>query len=168
MKVYVAAASSEIERAEKWMTMLRAAGIKVVSTWPEVIRKVGEANPMNGAREERTYWAATDLAEVSTSEVFWFLLPDGKPTMGAYTELGYAVALGAMSQEARNAGIIDAPNYWLVCSGVETSIFTALADHFTTDEEAFRALTLRQTLVGSLKKPISMVQEARSAPDEGG
>lgn len=151
-KIYVAGASSEIVRAERWMKALRDAGIEVVSSWPEVIRKVAEsmklghdviaaANPMNATRAERQHWAATDLAEVSISSILWFLLPStGKPTAGAYTELGYAIALGAMAQEARKVGIEDAPNYRLVCSGTETSIFTALADWFPSDEEAFAAI----------------------------
>jgi hypothetical protein len=149
-KVYVAGASREIARAEGWMQELRAAGIAVVSTWPEVIRKVAEAmkldhnvaaaaNPMNASREERAGWASVDLNEVGSATIFWLLLPDGKPSEGACTELGCALMLAAASKIAREQGL-NAPDYQLVCSGVETSIFTALADHFPTDDAAFAAI----------------------------
>jgi hypothetical protein len=144
MKVYIAGASSEMERAEKWMAAARAAGIEVTSTWPEVIRAVGDANPMSASREDRAMWAATDLGEVASADVFWLLL--GKPTAGAYTELGYAVMLGAVAKQARAAGIDDVPDLWIIASSTETSIFTALAHHFETDEDAFHALKQRHAL----------------------
>jgi hypothetical protein len=159
MKVYVAGASSEMERAEKWMAALRQTGIEVTSTWPEVIRKVAEAlklnpahaaNPMDAPREDRAHWAITDLTEVAASTVFWLLLPTGKPSVGAYCELGYAIMVSAAAAQAHALGIPGAPVYQLICSGAEASIFTALAEHYPTDEEAFRALTLRFALVGSV------------------
>ena len=152
MRVYVASASSEIERAEKWMAALREAGIEVTSSWPEVIRKVGEANPMSASREQRAVWAATDLSEVSDADVLWLLLPEGGPTAGAYTEFGYAVLLGATAQQARRLGVADAPIFWIIVSGEEKSIFTALADHFADDEMAFEALKLRSQLLGSVRQ----------------
>lgn len=147
MKVYVAGSSGEIERAEKWMAALRAAGFEVTSTWPETIRKVGSANPMTATREQRAMWSAQDLSEVSDAEVFWLLLPEGKPSEGACVEFGYAVMLGATAKEARALGILDAPNFWMIASGVERSIFTALAEHFETDEKAFEVLKTRRTLL---------------------
>lgn len=153
MKVYVAGASSEMERAEKWMAALREVGIEVTSTWPEVIRKVGVANPMDAPRTDRALWAAQDLSEVSGSDVLWFLLPEGRPTAGAYTEFGYAVFMGAAASQARDAGIPGAPLFWIIVSGKETSIFTALADHFVSDEEALDALKLRNQLVGRRPPP---------------
>jgi hypothetical protein len=153
MKVYVAGASSEMERAEQLMAALRAIGIDVVSTWPEVIRKVGAANPMTASREQRATWSAIDLDEVSRANVFWLLLPKGRPTAGAYTEFGYAVMHGALAQQARELGVREVPDfYWIIASGEETSIFTALADHFATDEMALNALTLRWNLIRSIKK----------------
>ncbi|MGH7176522.1 MAG: hypothetical protein ACREJC_03990 [Tepidisphaeraceae bacterium] len=169
MKIYVAAASSEIERAEKWIAALREAGFEVVSTWPEVIRQVGQANPMQASREDRAGWAAEDLSQVATAEVFWFLL--GKPTAGAYTEFGYALFLGAMSQEARLAGV-NAPIYRLLTSGTETSIFTALAIHFETDEKAFEALKVQlnfERMAQKNKSPgVSSEASSQQLPSEGG
>lgn len=151
MKVYVAAASSEIERAEKQMAALHEAGIEVTSTWPEIIRKVGAANPMTASREDRAMWAATDLSEVSSSTVFWLLIPPpGIATDGANVEYGYATLLGAMAQEARLAGV-NAPIYRIITSGMERSIFTALSQHFATDDEALAALKVQQSFEKMLR-----------------
>ena len=141
-KIYVAGASSEIERAEKWMGRLREAGFEVTSTWPEVIRAQpnGEANPMTAPREQRAEWAAVDLEQVSQSSAFWLLLPTEKPTIGAYWEVGFFTALIAVEIQMRAVGAKLTMRYAL-CSGVEKSIFTTLIDHFATDEEAFAALT---------------------------
>jgi hypothetical protein len=117
-----------------------------------VIRKVGVANPMNTSREQRAIWAATDLSEVSDADVLWFLLPERGPTAGAYTEFGYAVMLGAMKTEVYSSAIQHAPIFWIIVSGKETSIFTALADHFVDDEAAFGALKLRSQLLGSVRQ----------------
>jgi hypothetical protein len=156
MKIYVAAASSEIERAEKRMAQLKEIGFDVVSTWPEVIRKVGSANPIEASREDRATWAAEDLSQVATAEVLWYLIPESAPTDGANVEFGYALMLGVMSQEARAAGI-NAPVYRLLTSGKERSIFTALAIHYKTDEEALTALRVQlgfhQMLAGKTKSP---------------
>ncbi len=138
MKVYVAAASNEIERAELWMARLRQVGITVVSTWAENIRKVGAANPMNVTREQRAVWAKGCLSEVSDANVLWFLLPPkGVYTDGAPTEFGYALLFGAIAQEARQAGVEGAPNFRIAVSGTERSIFTSLALHYASDDAAF-------------------------------
>jgi hypothetical protein len=139
MKIYVAGASSEIDRAEKWMNACREAGIEVVSTWPKVIREVGSANPMEASREDRAMWAAVDLGEVAHSSVFWLLLPEST-TIGAWIEYGYALFLGAAAEEARNLGVPNAPVFRILTSSKEKSIFTALVPNFTTDEEAFASL----------------------------
>jgi hypothetical protein len=122
--VYVAASSHEIERAEKWMKALRDVGIIVQSSWPEVIRKSGGANPMDVSREQRKQWSIVDLEEVKKSQVLWLLCPV-KPTIGAYVELGCGWDAGLK----------------LIESGIEPkTIFTGLCDHYETDEQAFEAI----------------------------
>lgn len=143
MNIYVAAASSEIVRAKKWMAALRAHGFTVTSSWPEVIEteSAGVANPMAAPRSERMRWAAKDLSELASSNALWFLLPTGAPTAGAYTEFGYALLLGALAHQAREAGVPNAPTFDIITSGKETSIFTSLAGmHCDEDEDAFTAL----------------------------
>ena len=140
LRVYVAGSSAEMARAEDLMKRLRAAGITVTSTWPEVIKKVGEANPMGVSREQRAMWAANDLNEVASSNFFWLLIPEGKPSEGANVELGYAIMLATSAHKAQELGI-RAPNFEMMCSGKERSIFTSLAGHFDTDEAAFGFVT---------------------------
>jgi hypothetical protein len=105
-----------------------------------VIREVGEANPMNSSREDRMKWAALDLNQVTQANVFWLLLPEGKPSAGAFTEFGFALMLQQVAHQARLAGVEDAPDMMVMVSGKESSIFTALATYFATDEDARRAL----------------------------
>jgi len=140
--IYVAGASSEIARAKHVMQRLREAGLVVTSTWIDTITSVGDANPMGAPREQRYIWSATDLNEVSQASIFYLLLPDkGVTTSGAYVELGYAAALQAIFEMARAAGAAPPEaSRWLVCSGEERSIFTALCDHFETDDAAIDAI----------------------------
>jgi hypothetical protein len=129
LKVYVGGASAEIERIEKWVRALREAGVTVVSTWVEEVRKVGTANPMHIDRAERADWAAQDLYELGAATLLWMLLPHGVTSHGAYTELGYALRM----RTSRLNPPLD-----IITSGPEQSIFTSLVVNYATDEEAFR------------------------------
>lgn len=155
LRVYVAGASSEMERAERYMAKLREAGITVTSTWPEVIRSQpnSEANPMSVPRAVRARWARTDLDEVTESNFLWLLVPK-VPSAGAHVEFGYAAMLMQSFDMAEALGIDEAPPaFELLCSGKETSIFTALSpNHFDTDDEAFGfLLALHQFLEANLR-----------------
>jgi len=162
LQVYVAGASAEMERAEGWMRKLREAGITVTSTWPDVIRKVGAANPMDAPRADRLGWAIDDVRQVVESNVFWLLLPQGKVSAGAYTELGCAIAMTLFSKQAELAGLPAAP-YKILVSGVETSIFTALGTHATTDEEAFNSLVaFEAALLEDERRSINAQQAAEA------
>ncbi len=124
MKIYVACASAEIDRAEKWIAALRERHIEVTSTWTENIRKVGSANPTDATKEQRAQWARQCLSEVAAADVLWLLQPKAL-TSGAWIEFGWAESVGA----------------YMVTSGCDKrSIFTALGDEFATDEEAFTAI----------------------------
>lgn len=135
-KIYIAGASSEIERAEKWIARCREAGIEVTSTWCDNIRKVGAANPANASFIQRREWALVDLAEVKAAHVFWLLLPsNGHRTDGAWAELAYAHAHGK----------------WIHASGTHHNIFIGLVNWLhTTDEEAFREI-VRSALPSDLR-----------------
>lgn len=114
LKVYVAGASSEMARIKPWVEKLRAARIDVVSTWIDVIEKVGQANPPDAPHQQRRAWARQDLREVMSADVLWFFLPSkGHATCGAWTELGVAYC---------------SPLCEVVTSGEHSSIFTGLAD----------------------------------------
>lgn len=126
MKVYVAGSSSELNRATRWSQALRDAGITVVSTWPEVISRVGSANPTDAPAHQRRSWAYTDLVvELGSADWLWLLAPLETPGRGAYVELGCAFA-------ARKN---------IVCSGPTVqSIFCALGTEYAFDQEAFDSL----------------------------
>lgn len=142
--IYVAAASSEIERAKAVMSSLRAIGFEVVSDWPEMIeaakREHGDnaANPTNATDEQRLEWAMHDLHQVARARALWILLPIDKPTIGAWVELGATVAFSIVEQtfapnEANRYTISSGPN-------PKRTIFTAFTDHYETDEAAFEFL----------------------------
>lgn len=125
MKIYVAGASSEIERAEAMIVRLKSEGIDVTCTWTENIRKVGLGNPVNASHEQRRKWSEQDLVEVAHAQVLWFLLPrPPNATFGAWVELGFAFA--------RNKRIL--------LSGSSSNIFVGLGNVFIDDEEAFKAI----------------------------
>ena len=122
LKVYVAGASSEMDRATAAVLQLRAAGHELTSTWLDTVAKVGDANPSSASGEQRRSWSITDLAEVERADVLWFLVPSSGTTRGAWCEQGFSYALGKV----------------IVCSGTNTtqSIFCALGEEFITDREA--------------------------------
>lgn len=130
IRVYVAASSAEIPRAKKWIAALREAGVFVTSKWPEIIEKVGDANPRDATHEQRKGWAWADLVDVKDANLLWLLAPEpnGGSARGAYVELGYARALGLS----------------LMISGdTKQSIFTALGVEHETDDAAFAEIVDR-------------------------
>jgi len=146
--IYVAGASSEIERAEKWEAKLEEAGFRVISGWTKNIRAVAKdmkaslteaANPMSASHEQRNAWAQANVINLSNADAFWLLLPE-TATIGGWIELGCALMLAYVGQSAVEQGLLATGKY-VLCSGTERSIMTALADHFATDEEAFAFLT---------------------------
>jgi nucleoside 2-deoxyribosyltransferase len=127
LRVYLAAASSDLDRVDRWAAALAATGVRVVSTWPANVRSVGSANPREASRLDRARWAERCLAEVRAAHVVWFLVPPiDKPTRGAWFEIGYALA---QSQA-------------VVASGdTRQSIFCAVADYeYASDAEAFDSI----------------------------
>lgn len=123
----MAGASADMARAVYWMDRLRGAAIEVVSTWPERITAVGEANPRDWSRADRER-AAVDclLAVESAAELLWLLVPPvGTSTSGAWVEFC----------AARRRGL------QVIASGdTKQSIFTALVPEFDSDEAAFEMI----------------------------
>jgi nucleoside 2-deoxyribosyltransferase len=128
LRVYVAAASSDLERAQHWMDELEAAGVEVTSDWVQVIRAVGTANPRNASQEDRRDWVADDLSGVADADVVWFLAPQSAPARGAYFEIGYAWGSGIE----------------VVVSGdTRQSIFCAVGEEFDDDLAAYEYILSR-------------------------
>jgi hypothetical protein len=126
VRVYVAASSSQIDRAKDAMRILAEAGHEVTSDWTRTIEDRGEANPADASFEERRDWAAEDVRGVAVCDVLWLLMPSDRPSFGAGVEFGFALGDGAIRT---------------VVSGLcEASIFTALADAcYDRDDLAFAA-----------------------------
>lgn len=126
MRVYVAGASAEIDRAEHVAQRLREVGVEVASTWMAVVREAGDGNPRDATKEQRAKWAWSDLREVSASEVLLVLIPSGPASFGSGVEFGFAFR----SAYAR-----------IVFSGdTKRSIFCALGEEYDSDDEAIAAI----------------------------
>lgn len=86
MRVYVGASSRELACATKYMALIATRSaqdhadpedrIEVVSTWPENIRAVGAANPVDAPRAQRRAWARRQEEEVQRADLFWLLYPE--------------------------------------------------------------------------------------------
>lgn len=122
IKVYVAGASKEIERAEKWIAKLRELGVEVTCDWPQAMRTHG---PDHGLTlDQREAFARADYAGIKAASVVWVLRPtEENPSTGAWVEMGCAFAL----------------NKTVLISGAGAfCIFDALATRFETDEDVYK------------------------------
>jgi hypothetical protein len=123
--IYVAAASAEIDLAERCMAELRRHGWRITADWCAEMRNAGPDHGLPHWRQQ--HHTRADLAGVAEADVLWLLsAAPGTETRGAWVELGYAL---------RGNGRI-------VVSG-EQSLFTSLAhERFETHEEALARLCL--------------------------
>lgn len=121
--VYVAASSHDLDRAKRWTRSLLDCGIRVSSTWVDVIEALGEANPVNATATTRAGIASLCLEEVTKADVTWLLLPPpDMSTAGAWVEFGVAYACGRL----------------VISSGkIGGSVFSALGAEFECDAFAF-------------------------------
>lgn len=132
LRVYVAGASSEVERAERAIAALRRAGCVVTHDWTREVRdhrakKIHDAEI--GDHECREI-AVADLAAVRRSNVLLLLVPE-QPSQGAWVELGCASGVADLRIVACG------PN--MCCS-----IFTRIADvMLETDDAAIALLSQR-------------------------
>jgi nucleoside 2-deoxyribosyltransferase len=123
-RVYLAAASADIDRARHFMQTLRCAGIKVTSTWVESIDEHGIVN--GGPNDITLHAAKTCLAEIVEADVLILLVPPPGHGYGSGVELGFA--LGS-EKETILVGDPDA-------MGRSVFFSLGLADHWVIDEAA--------------------------------
>jgi hypothetical protein len=149
MRIYVAGASKEIEIIEGFLARLRRAGYVITHDWTQDMREeaLKGKTDVELTPEERARYAKLDLAGVESCEVFWLAVPANQ-SLGAWIELGFALALRAQS------GVSPV----LMVSGPASSIFTDLADfRFPTHEACLfqlcEALEDRATLTKALEDP---------------
>lgn len=128
--IYVAGSSRERELVAAYQTALQAAGWALAHDWVAQMNACHIPDVDLPIEAQRRY-AEADLAGVRRAQVFWLLAPS-TPSIGAYVELGYALALHDWCN-------FNAPR--VVVSGLP-SLFTSLAhERYSTHAEAFAALT---------------------------
>lgn len=129
MTVYLAGASRELERVEKYAGLLVSSGlVRISHPWWSAVKAHGVGNDHTLERDEQAFHALTDLEGVERADVIWCLWPEGY-SAGCPLELGYALAL-KHSDPGRALGI--------VVSGAKSHacIFTALAHYRDADDDA--------------------------------
>lgn len=90
IKVYIAGASREIERAEKWIRHVKGVkGLEVTCDWPAAMRAAGA--DVDLCEDDRRRYARADWEGVERADVLWLLRPTVEST-GAWVELGIALA----------------------------------------------------------------------------
>lgn len=87
-RIYVACSSRDIERAERAISAIRAAGGEVTFDWTVDVRRYGSNAPN---RETGLRCATADLEGVATADVV--IVIDGEYSYGRIVEHGAALAL---------------------------------------------------------------------------
>lgn len=93
-RIYVAGASAPSERSRVREVMNAIEGsphLELVHDWLSLIERTEEWE-MN--RRERIDAALVDLESIDSADAVLLLLPDDVPSIGAWVELGYAMARG--------------------------------------------------------------------------
>lgn len=109
MKIYVAGASKELDRARRVMARLRESGHEITEDWTV---PVAEKGAMPATKDARMAAADADIAGVYLADLFILLHPaPGVSTTGAWFELGlwYGLREGFTivsyeTEESRGAG----------------------------------------------------------------
>ena len=126
LRIYVAGASKDMERAEKAMAAVREMGHTITFDWCEAMRCSAQSE-RDMTWQDRHKYATNDYLGVKNCDVLWLLIPsDGVFSTGCCAELGIAIG--------RDKDIITSGND-LLC------LFTAMAnERVATDEEAIAIL----------------------------
>lgn len=125
MKFYVAGSSKEIERAERIMAALRAAGHEITEDWCAQMRAEGTDDRLL-SRHQRAMYDSLDARGVIECDWFWLLVPETESS-GAWVELG--IAIGNL-------------NASMVSGNLRRSIFLALANELFSSDDAALAWVL--------------------------
>lgn len=126
MKFYVAGASAEWKRADRFMRALESLGHEITFDWTRPFAE-GSSN-QDLTRNLAEKFARKDAMGVAEALLIILVPPRGISTTGAWTELG--IALGMQMAEAGGRIFVSAeqPEWW------KTNIFLTLAHrHFPTD-----------------------------------
>jgi hypothetical protein len=160
--IYVAGASAEVERAERWRDALLATGrFTLTHDWMAQVRAAreeGHATDRTLAEGDRVHHARADWGAVLTAHVVWLLLPE-KPSTGCWVELGMAL------EHQRH----EFPSKLIVMSGANSKacLFTALVPtHVGTDVDAFDWI-MTHMKIGHWTEPLLRFQGVPRSELEG-
>ncbi len=145
LKIYVAGASAELERARVVMEFIYDhPRMTLVRDWVkdiEIERVEGGRQDSDLTQSEQAVYARKNLGAIADSDVLWLLSPPADVhTTGAWVELGAALVTGHVRQALGLAATV------VIVSGLSSwhYLFNSLADqHFETDAEAIDWLNLR-------------------------
>jgi len=126
--IYIAGSSAEVERVRYWTSAAERAGWEITLDWLRVMDTVAREDRLL-ADVDRQMHARDAWHAIHRADVYWLLAPE-EPSIGAWTELGLAIAAGRVE---------------VIASGPASrrSIFAALAEEFATDHSAFEAICTR-------------------------
>lgn len=128
-RVYLAGASRELPRVLRYVRLLEASGLVVLTyRWWDAVAAHGVDKDSELTKEEARRHASADLRGVESADVLWCLWPEVF-SVAAPLELGYALG-------RRTATVV---------SGAKSHecIFTALADYRDTSDDLGLIETLR-------------------------
>lgn len=133
MKIYVAAASAEIERASAFMQFVRELGHDITHDWVPELRAQSVPESQLPVAVRRAS-AQADLDGVRRADLLVVLVPhEAVPSRGTWVELGYALGLRSVTDLA--------PRVWCVGPFAMVTVFTELADaRYFSDSAALTAL----------------------------
>ena len=120
MRVYVAGSSSEIDRAQRAMSVLRAQGHTITYDWTEKLLAAPGPDAELGDEVLREH-AIDEVHAIQSSDGFLLLVPRKKEWTSALVEFG--IAIGQVGR-------------FVVSSGPRWSLFQTLARRVDTDAEA--------------------------------
>lgn len=148
--IYIAAASCEFDRAERWARIIRGnSDLRLVSSWQDSARTWTGNDAYLPMSDQRNV-AGRCYLEIARGRIFWFLFPQEPGFSAAFTELGIAISSGKK----------------VVVSGVHSprNIFTACGAFRSAGDDAAYDEVCRLACAATIPVPVP----ARSSDRPGG
>jgi|GEM_PF-4655184 len=123
-RIYIAGASAELDRCERFRDAVIALGFEVTYDWMTARRVAGKGDA-ELSPQDRENIAELCMLGVDKCDAFVLLIPlPPSETVGAWVEYGMAY------------GLIGSDGVTCVIVGTHPTIFTEAADHVATDADA--------------------------------
>lgn len=137
MKIYVAAASAETDRAVSAMAVLRGAGHTITSDWTKDVVRLGANVGLTQAQRMRA--ASECVSGILSADAIVLLWPK-VPSRGAWIEAGITLGLGR--------GFAEPPVYTLGADPEDTVFYEMMTKHFADLRQLVAWLAKGATNVG--------------------